>query len=113
MRTVALYQMLFGLATLVGGIIGFASADSTASLIAGGIAGIILIFTGLRLQKGWRPGLYVSLVVALALLAHFGRTFFSGDAAFMPAGMMSILAILSILFVLLVLVQPRERKREF
>ena len=113
MRTVALYQMLFGLVTLVGGIIGYVQADSMVSLIAGGVAGIILIFIGLRLQKGWRPGLYVALVVALALIIHFGRTYLTEGGSFMPAGLMSILALLSILFIVVVLVQPKERKREF
>lgn len=113
MRTVALYQMLFGLVTLIGGIIGFATADSTISLIAGGVAGIALIGIGLRIQKGWRPGLYVSIVIALALIGHFGRNFFLNDAEFMPAGLMSVLAIISIILTVLILVQPKERKRDF
>lgn len=112
MRTVALYQMLFGLLTIVGGIMGFV-AGSTVSLIAGGIAGIILIFIGLRLQKGWRPGLYVALVVALALAANFGRGYLSGEGKFMPGGLMLILSAISILLVILILVQPKERKRDF
>lgn len=112
MRTVALYQMIFGLITLVGGIIGFV-AGSSVSLIAGGIAGFILIFTGLRLQKGWRPGLYVALIVALVLAGNFGRSYFVGEGKFMPGGLMIILSAISVLLVILVLVQPKERKREF
>lgn len=112
MRTVALYQMIFGLVTLVGGIMGFI-AGSAVSLIAGGIAGFILIFTGLRLQKGWRPGLYVALIVALALIGNFGRSYFAGEGKFMPAGLMLILSAISVLLVILVLVQPKERKRDF
>ena len=113
MRTVALYQMLFGLVTLVGGIIGFVTVDSIISLVSGGVAGIALIITGLRIQKGWRPGLYVGIVIALALIGHFGKNFFLDDAAFMPAGLMSILAMISVVFIGLILVQPKERKREF
>lgn len=113
MRTVALYLMLFGLITLVGGIIGFVNADSMVSLIAGGVAGIALVGTGLRLQKGWRPGLYVGIVIALALIGHFGRNYFLNDAAFMPAGLMSILAAIAVVLIILVLVQPKARKRDF
>lgn len=114
MRTVALYEMLFGLLTLVGGIIGYSSAGSWVSLAAGGVAGIILIFGALKMQKGARSGLYVCLIVTLALLGNFGyKFFFTPDAKFMPAGMMTILAGISLILLLLILVQPKERKRIF
>jgi uncharacterized membrane protein (UPF0136 family) len=114
MRTAALYEMLFGLLTLVGGIIGYTTAGSLVSLVAGGLAGIILIFAALSMQKGSRTGLYVTLVVTLALLGNFGyKILFDPTARFMPAGLMTILAAISLIILLLVLVQPKERKRIF
>ena len=113
MRTVALYEMLFGLLTLIGGIIGYVNAGSTVSLIAGGAAGIALIFSGLTMQKGSRKGLVIALVITLLLLGRFGMVFFFQDGKFMPAGLISILSIISLLLLLLVLVQPKERKRIF
>lgn len=98
---------------MVGGIIGFATANSMVSLIAGLAAGLILVFGALKMQKGGRVGLYVCLVVTLALLVQFGMKFFLGNATFMPAGLMSILSILSLLLLILLLVQPAERKRIF
>lgn len=113
MRTVALYQMLFGLLTIVGGIIGFASAGSTVSLIAGVAAGIALLFSGLTIQKGSRRGLFIALGIAIILLFQFGVKFFMENAPFMPAGLMSILSIISLLLIIIILVQPKERKRIF
>jgi uncharacterized membrane protein (UPF0136 family) len=114
MRTAALYEMLFGLLTLVGGIIGFTSAGSWISLASGGVAGIILIVAAFSMQKGSRTGLYVTLVVTLALLGNFGYKFFLDPTArFMPAGLMSILSGISLIVLLIVLVQPKERKRIF
>ena len=114
MRTVALYEMLFGLLTLVGGVIGYVSAGSVVSIVAGVVAGMILILAALKLQKGARSGLYTCLIVTLLLLGQFGRNFFFTDnAKFMPAGMMSILSIISLILLLILLVQPKERKRIF
>lgn len=113
MRTVALYEMLFGIVTLVGGIIGFTSAGSVVSLAAGGVAGIILVLGALSMQKGSRRGLYTCLIVTLALLAQFGYKFFFASAPFMPAGLMAILSIISLLLLVLILLQPAERKRIF
>ena len=38
-----IYFMIFGLLTIVGGVMGYVKAGSTASIIAGGISGIALI----------------------------------------------------------------------
>jgi uncharacterized membrane protein (UPF0136 family) len=113
MRTVALYEMLFGIITLVGGIIGFVTADSIISLIAGLAAGLILVGAALKMQKGSRVGLYVCLIVSLALLVQFGMKFFTPEFKWMPAGVMAILSILSLLLLIILLLQPAERKRIF
>ena len=114
MRTVALYEMLFGVVTLVGGIIGYVSAGSWISLVAGLVAGLILIAAALSLQKGSRSALWVEMIISVALLGQFGRQYFTGDGApFFPVGVMSILSLLSIVLLVLILVQPKERKRIF
>ncbi len=114
MRTVALYEMLFGLLTIIGGIVGYVAADSLVSLIAGPIAGLILVFAGLRMQKGSKSGLYTALIITILLLGQFGSIYFFGEnATFMWSGLMSVLAILSLLLLILLLLQPTERKRDF
>jgi len=114
MRTVALYEMLFGVLTLVGGIMGYVSAGSIISLSAGIVAGLIIIMSALSMQKGSRSAVWVEMIVSIALLAQFGRKFFFEEGtAFMPAGLMSILSIISLLLLVIILVQPKERKRIF
>jgi uncharacterized membrane protein (UPF0136 family) len=105
--------MLFGIATMIGGTYGYVAAGSLISLIAGIVAGLILILGALSMQKGSRRGLYTCLIVTLFLLAQFGRKFFFTDGKFMPAGLMSILSIVSLLLLVLILLQPAERKRIF
>lgn len=113
MRTVALFQLLFGLVTLIGGILDYVASDSLVSLIAGPIAGLVLISAGLRIQKGWRPGLYVALIMALTLIGYFGRSYFYDESTFFPAGLIAIMGIISLLLVVLIMLQPRERTRDF
>lgn len=113
MRSVALYEMLFALLTIVGGIIGFVAAESYVSLVAGAIAGLILFFAALSMQKGSRRAMFIILFVTLVLLGYFGYSFFAGPGKFMPAGLMSILSFISLILLLILFVQPKERKRIF
>ena len=113
MRTVALYEMLFGVLTVVGGVIGYAVAASLVSLIAGLVAGLILVSAALKMQKGSRTGLYVCLAVTILLLGRFVMVFFSPEGDFFPAGMMSILSAISLVLLTILLLQPAERKRIF
>ena len=112
MRTVALYEMLYGVVSMVGGILGYTMASSVESLIAGLISGMLLVLAALQMQKGSRNGLYVTLVVTVMLLGYFGWKFFLSDTGrFIPTGLMAVLSIVSLLLLLLLLVQPAERKR--
>ena len=75
-RASALVGMLCGAVSLVGGILGFARAGSTASLIAGGVAGILLLITGMLTWRriGWAQ--MVMSLVGLALLGRFLPVYF-------------------------------------
>jgi uncharacterized membrane protein (UPF0136 family) len=113
MRTVALYEMLFGVITVVGGIIGIAAADSWISLVTGLVAGIVLFAGALKMQKSSRAGLYICLIITAALLTFFGMRYFSAGGTIYPDMVMSILGLISLLLLMLLLVQPAERKRIF
>lgn len=113
MRTAALYEMLFGLLTLIGGIIGFAVSGSVVSLASGVAAGLVLVFAGLQMQKGKRRGLMIALTVTLLLLGYFGYTLFFAAAAFFPSGVMAALSAISLLVLGIVMVQPKKRERVF
>src|SRR4051794_19300885 len=90
------YLFIFGILTIAGGVMGFVKAGSNASLIAGGIAGLALLVAGYLLMAGkTQPGLILGLVLSLALAGQFVPKFLSAHK-FMPAGMMSILAIIGL-----------------
>jgi len=113
MRTVALYEMLFGIITLTGGIVGYLSTEDVVSLAAGIILGLILIIAALSMQKGSKTALYVELVATLSLLAQFGRDFLFENGTFIWSGLIAILGALSLLLLVALLLQPSERKRIF
>jgi uncharacterized membrane protein (UPF0136 family) len=62
-----------GLLSLVGGTIGFVNAGSKASLIAGGISGLLLIASAALMPRKLVVGLVLAEVVSVALLVKFGR----------------------------------------
>jgi uncharacterized membrane protein (UPF0136 family) len=114
MRTVALFEMLFGILTLAGGIIDYTGNGNMISLVVGIVAGLIVLVVALSMQKGSRKALYAELVLAIALIGYFGREYFLVHAGgFFPGGVLSVLAGISLLLLLAVLVQPQERKRIF
>lgn len=110
MRSVALYEMLFGMLTIVGGFLGYSETGLWEPLVAGIAAGAVLIAGALRMQKGARSGIYTALIVTLLLLGY-AIVRLLDDGKFMPGGLMMIFAGISLLLLLALLVQPKERKR--
>jgi uncharacterized membrane protein (UPF0136 family) len=91
-----IYYYIFGALTIVGGIMGFVKAQSKASLIAGGISGVLLLLAGYLLTTNKYVGLGLGMVVSLALAGRFVPSFLETHK-FMPAGMMSILSVIAII----------------
>lgn len=70
---VGIYLLVFGVLTLAGGVLGYVRAKSRASLIAGGVCGVLLILCGyfvdhpidraLSTHNAIRSGFIVSLVL--------------------------------------------------
>lgn len=66
------YFLFFGALTLLGGVMGYVKAKSTASLIAGGVSGLLLIGGALLFRYGYlQGGVILLLLVSLALLGRF------------------------------------------
>src|SRR6185437_13993885 len=90
-----IYFIVFGVLTIVGGLIGYLKAGSTASIIAGSITGILLIVACFVLPEhrmlGLAGGLVISLLLAAQFLPKFVRT-----GRVMPAGMMTVLSVIGI-----------------
>ena len=99
-----IYFIIFGLLTIVGGVIGYASKGSMASIIAGSISGILLLVGAYLLGNNTTAGLAVVGIVSILLAGRFIPAFLkSGD--FMPAGMMSILSAIGIVMAILAFVR--------
>jgi uncharacterized membrane protein (UPF0136 family) len=91
-----IYFIIFGVLTIVGGIIGYVSKGSVPSIVAGSIAGVLLLVGAFLLPKHLIAGLAIDLIVSLLLAGQFIPKFIQTGKA-MPAGMMSILSVIGIL----------------
>jgi uncharacterized membrane protein (UPF0136 family) len=62
---------LYGLVSITGGILGYMKG-STVSLVAGGIAGVLLILAAVGISRWPTASLIVALILALLLVGRFG-----------------------------------------
>lgn len=94
------YFVVFGLLTIIGGVIGYVSKGSLPSIIAGAICGILLVLGAFLLPSHFVAGIAIAAVVSLLLAGQFVPKFIKSGQA-MPAGMMSILSLIGIVTVIL------------
>lgn len=97
-----IYYFIFGALTIAGGVMGFVKAGSKASLIAGGVSGLLLLVAGWLVRDKVYVGLGLGLVISLALAGRFAPIFLE-TKKFMPAGMMTILSAIGIVITALAL----------
>jgi len=90
-----IYFIVFGLLTIVGGVIGYVKAGSTASIIAGAISGIALIVAAYLLPGNVALGLILAGAVSILLAARFIPAFMKTGKA-MPAGLMAVLSAIGV-----------------
>jgi uncharacterized membrane protein (UPF0136 family) len=93
---VKIYFIIFGLLTIVGGVIGFVKAGSTASIIAGSISGIALIVAAFLLPGNLVLGLAIAGLVSILLAGKFIPAFLKTGQV-MPAGLMSLLSVIGLI----------------
>ncbi len=93
------FFFFFGLISLAGGVMGFVRARSVPSLVAGGIAGALLLVAGYLIGVSASPaGPVLGLVVCVGLAGRFVPAFLKTKKA-MPAGMMATLSVIGIVLV--------------
>ena len=95
MEATKIYFIIFGLLTIAGGVVGYVKAGSVVSIIAGSIAGILLLVAVFLLPEHRVAGLATALVISLLLAAQFVPKFLRTGRV-MPAGMMSVLSVIGI-----------------
>ena len=91
-----IYFIIFGLLTILGGVIGYVKAGSTASIIAGSISGILLLIAAWLLPGNLALGLALAAVISIALAGRFIPAFIK-TGHLMPAGLMSVLSVIGII----------------
>ena len=91
-----IYFIVFGLLTIVGGVIGYVKAGSTASIIAGSISGIALIVSAFLLPGNLVLGLAIAGLVSILLAGRFIPIFLKTGQV-MPAGLMSLLSVIGLI----------------
>ena len=96
MEAAKIYFIIFGLLTIIGGIIGYVKAGSVASIIAGVITGVLLLVAAFLLPEHRVAGLAIALIISFLLAAQFVPKFFRTGRV-MPAGMMSVLSVIGII----------------
>src|SRR2546421_6217572 len=96
MGAAKIYFIVFGILTIAGGVVGYVKAGSVASIVAGGITGVLLLAAAFLLPEYRIVGLATACIVSLLLAAQFVPKFLRTGRA-MPAGMMSILSVIGII----------------
>ena len=91
-----IYFFVFGLVTIAGGVVGFVKANSKPSLIAGSIAGVLLVGAAALIgaassREAVAPAALVSLLLAGRFVPAYAKT-----RATMPAGLMAALSLVGV-----------------
>jgi uncharacterized membrane protein (UPF0136 family) len=85
----------YGVLTIVGGIMGYAKAQSKISLIAGCACGLALVLSAALQALGYAWGAMLAVVVTAVLIFAFVARF-AKTRQFMPAGLMMILGLIAL-----------------
>ena len=94
--------LIYGLLVAAGGVMGYLKASSTASLIAGLLAGLALAGASAAMLRGnYQTGWWVAVIVALLLLGRFGSVALSKGFKLMPGGVVIILSLIVLAALLL------------
>lgn len=94
------FPILFGILTIVGGLMGYIKAGSTTSLMAGGISGALILLFATMWLKNSKMGWMGTFLVTLVLGGWFANKFLA-TGAMMPAGMMVVLSLINMLVLLI------------
>ena len=101
LQVAEIYYVIFALLTIAGGVMGFVSARSRASLIAGCVAGALLLVADFFVRSPHPVGGFVLALIVSVLLAGKFVPDFIHKKAIVPGGMMSILSALGVVLTLL------------
>ncbi|MEM6754297.1 MAG: TMEM14 family protein [Cyanobacteria bacterium P01_C01_bin.38] len=87
---------LYGILSIVGGIIGYKSAGSKVSLISGTISGLLLLVAAYLQLQGQTWGLNLAVVITSVLVVVFAVRL-AKTRKLMPAGLMVVLGLAALI----------------
>lgn len=91
MKQQSLLIICYACFLLIGGVIGYLTANSHASLVMSGIFSLALLTDSYFLYKGYRAAFHAASALIFILLLFFGYRFFM-TLKLMPAGMMMLIS---------------------
>ncbi len=96
MQTTAMIVLVYGALVLLGGVMGYAKAQSKPSLFAGVGFGLALLASGAMLWQGNSRALPGATVLAAVLLLVMGIRF-ARTKKFMPAGLVALMSLVVVI----------------
>lgn len=107
MVLVAKYTLLiYALLLIIGGILGYTSAKSLISLLAGAVSGIVLLGVFAWSLKAPSPALWTGVGISAALLVLMGLRF-AVSGKFMPAGIVTLISLVALVVTLVGALQSK------
>ncbi len=94
-----IFVLLFGVFTLIGGVMGYVQAGSMASIVAGSVSGILLLVCAAGIYRGNRIAAIGALVISLLLGGRFLMTLVKNFKV-MPDFLMVLFSLATILVVI-------------
>ena len=91
MKLTGVIFLFFGLLLIAGGMMGYSQAGSIASIVAGIFLGISLIILSVNVLRGSALSENIALVTTLFIDIFFSYRLLKAKA-FMPAGLMTVIA---------------------
>jgi uncharacterized membrane protein (UPF0136 family) len=95
-----IYYVIFALLAIVGGTMGYVKKRSVASLVAGGVSGMLLLWAAYLIHSKPTGAFILALVVSTLLAGRFIPTYVEKKTP-IPAGLMSLLSLAGIVVTLL------------
>lgn len=107
MKFTGIIVTLYGLIVVLGGLIGYLTADSLPSLIAGSVCGAMLFASGLGLYRNSVIAFFTAFGVTISLTIFFSIRYYL-SLKMMPAGMMAIVSFIILLLLLTTKGKPKK-----